>query len=61
MRRQGLDEALHHLNLAEGALNRREWEAANSQVRACLESLFASVARIRLRGSKTRGQARKEL
>ncbi len=61
MRRQGLDEALHHLNLAEGALNRREWEAANSQVRACLESLFASVARIRLRSSKTRGQARKEL
>ncbi len=61
MERQGLDEALHHLSLAEGALNRREWEAANSQVRACLESLFEGVAHIRLGSDKTRGAARKEL
>lgn len=61
MRRQGLGEALNHLNLAEGALGRGEWEAANSQIRACLESLFENVARIRLGSSKTRGQARKEL
>jgi hypothetical protein len=61
MRRQDLDEALNHLNLAEGALGRGEWEAANSQIRACLESLFGSVARVRLGSSKTRGQARKEL
>jgi hypothetical protein len=61
MQRQGLDEALNHLSLAEGALNRCEWEAANSQVRACLESLFEGVARIKLGCSKTRGAARKEL
>jgi hypothetical protein len=61
MQRQGLGTALHHLKLAEGALDRREWESANSQVRSCLESLFNSVARIRLGSNKTGGNARKEL
>ncbi len=61
MQRQGSGTALRHLDLAEGALGRREWEAANSQVRACLESLFDNIARVRLKSSKTAGAARKEL
>lgn len=60
-RQQGLDTALNHLNRAENALSRQEWESANSQVRACLEALFDEIARIKLSSSKIGGPARKEL
>jgi hypothetical protein len=45
----------------KSAFDRSEWESANSQVRSALESLFNSVARLRLSTSKTGGAARKEL
>lgn len=61
MKRQGLGTALRHLRLAKGALDRHEWESSNSQIRASLESLFNSIAQIRLASSKTGGEARKEL
>lgn len=61
MKRQGLGTALRHLWLAKGALDRHEWESSNSQIRSCLESLFNSIAQIRLASSKTGGEARREL
>lgn len=59
--RQGLTTALTHLRNAESALQRGEWESANSQVRACLEAAFDEVARVRLKSTKTGGAARKLL
>ena len=59
--RQGLNEAAQHFSQAQSAFDRSEWESANSQVRAALESLFNSVARLRLNTSKTGGTARQEL
>lgn len=61
MERQGLDMALNHLSQAESALQRREWESANAQIRSCLEGVFNKVAEIRLKSSKTGGDARKQL
>lgn len=61
LKRQGLDEALNHLTQAKSAFERSEWESANSQIRSFLESLFNSVAVIRLKTSKKGGTARKEL
>ena len=59
--RQGLKEAAHHFSLAFSALERSEWESANSQVRSALESLFNAVTRLRLDSKKEGGEARKEL
>lgn len=59
--RQGLTEAARHFTQAKSALDRSEWEAANAQVRAGLESLFNGVAAIRINSTKTAGQARKQL
>ncbi len=61
LQRQGLDIALNHLNQAESTFSRREWEAANGQIRSCLEALFNRVAEVRLQSKKTGGLARKEL
>jgi hypothetical protein len=61
LQRQGLTASHNHLYQAESALQRREWESAISQVRACLEALFDEVAKIRLGSQKTGGAARKEL
>lgn len=61
MERQGLDMALNHLSQAESALQRREWESANAQIRSCLEAVFNRVAEIRLKSNKTGGDARKQL
>lgn len=61
LQRQGCTIALSHLRQAESAFQRREWEAANAQVRSGLEALFDEVARIRLGSVKSGGAARKEL
>jgi|SRR5690349_16011453 len=61
LRRQGLDVALKHLSQAESTLSRREWEAANGQVRSFLEAVFDSVVGIRLSSEKRGGTGRKEL
>ncbi len=61
LRRQGLDVALNHLDLAESALTRREWESANGQIRSFLEALFNSIVVIRLSSDKTGGEGRREL
>lgn len=61
MERQGLETALNHLTQAESALQRREWESANAQIRSCLEAVFNKVAEIRLKSSRTGGDARKQL
>ncbi len=57
----GLTEAENHFSQAKSAIERSEWEAANSQVRATLESLFNSVAAICLKTQKRGGVAREEL
>ena len=59
--RQGFDEASRHLEQAKSALDRSEWESANAQVRAALESLFNGVAVLRLRTKKRGGEARAAL
>jgi hypothetical protein len=59
--RQGLNETAKHFSQAKSAFDRSEWESANSQVRSALESLFNSVAGLRLNTSKTGGAARQEL
>ncbi len=61
LRRQGIEEALDHLLQARSAFDRGEWESANAQVRAFLESLYNRVAEIRLKTNKKAGEARKEL
>jgi hypothetical protein len=61
LQQHGLDAALNHLNQAESAFNRREWEAANSQIRSCLEAVFDGVVDTSLQSTKTGGAARKEL
>lgn len=60
-KRQGLDEALNHLQWAKSAFDRSEWESANSLIRSFLESLFNNIAKIRLNSTKKGGAARKEL
>jgi hypothetical protein len=59
--KQSLNEALAHLDQAVRALARSDFEAANSQVRSTLESLFDEVAKVRLGTNKRGGAARKEL
>ncbi len=59
--RQGLKETANHFLQAKSAFDRSEWESANSQVRSALESLFNSVARLRLNTNKTGGEARQLL
>jgi hypothetical protein len=61
LERQGMHEAANHLTQAESALERSAWESANAQVRSGLESLFDSVALIRLGSSDTGGHARQAL
>src|SRR5918998_675599 len=61
LQQQGFDTALNHLNQAESAFNRREWESANAQIRSCLEAVFEGVAGARLHTTETGGAARKEL
>ena len=61
LNRQGLDEAARHFLQAKSALDRSDWESANAQVRAALESLFNAVANLRLNSAKTGGAARQEL
>lgn len=61
LQQQDFDTALNHLNQAESAFNRREWESANAQIRSCLEAVFNKVAAVRLQSTKTGGAARKEL
>lgn len=61
LRRQNFAEAARHFEQAKSALDRSEWEAANSQIRAALESLFNEIARLRLTSNKTGGEARKAL
>jgi hypothetical protein len=59
--RQGFDEAASHFAQAKSALDRAEWESANAQVRAALESVFNSIATLRLGFTKTGGEARAAL
>lgn len=59
--RQGCDQAKKHLEQAQSALDRREWEGANAQLRTFLEALFNEIARVRLGTTKTGGEARKQL
>lgn len=61
LNRQGFDEASRHLAQAKSALDRSEWESANAQVRAALESLFNGIAALRLNTRKTGGEARSAL
>jgi hypothetical protein len=61
LHRQGIEEAINHLGQARSAFERAEWESANSQIRSFLESLFTSIAAIRLKTDKKGGVARKEL
>ncbi len=61
LRRQSFDDAINHLNQAESAIDRAEWESANAQIRSFLESLFNQIARLALKSAKTGGAARKEL
>lgn len=61
LKKQGLLETLHHFELAEKMFCDGHWEAANSQVRTFLESLFDAVAAILLKSSLKGGSARKEL
>jgi hypothetical protein len=61
LERQDMSEAANHLTQAKSALDRSEWESANAQVRAGLESLFDRVAAVRLDSRSTGGQARQEL
>lgn len=53
--RQGLNEAVIRFSQAKSAFDRSDWGAANAQIRSALESLFNSVARLRLNTSKTDG------
>jgi len=59
--RQGLNETINHFTQAKSAFDHSQWEAANSQVRAALESLFNAIAVIRLGSNKKGGEARKQL
>lgn len=59
--RQGVSEAERHFVQAKSAFDRSEWESANSQVRAGLESLFNFIALLRLHSKKTGGHAREAL
>lgn len=59
--RQGFDEASRHFEQAKSALDRSEWESANAQVRAALESLFNGIAALRLKTKKRGGEARAAL
>lgn len=59
--RQGCDQAKKHLEQARSALERREWESANAQLRTFLEALFNQIAHVRLGTNKTGGEARKKL
>ena len=61
LQQQGFGTALNHLNQAESAFNRREWESANAQIRSCLEAVFDGVAGARLHTTETGGAARKKL
>ena len=61
LERHGLGVALRHLDQAEAAFARKDWEAANSQVRSIAEALFEGVAAIRLRRPLRSGAARKAL
>lgn len=61
LRRQDMSEALGHLEQAQSAFSRGEWEGANAQGRAFLESLFNRIAFIRLSTRSTGGAARKAL
>jgi hypothetical protein len=61
LKRNGLDAAVRHFELAEDAYARERWEAANSQVRTYLDALFEGVANVRLSSSATGGAARKAL
>ena len=61
LRRQGFQEAARHFEQSKSALDRSEWEAANSQVRAALEALFNGIASLRLGSKKTGGDARAAL
>ncbi len=59
--RHGLATALTHLDNAESAFARGEWESANSQVRSYVEALFQGVVAIRLHVTLSGGAARKRL
>jgi hypothetical protein len=59
--RQGFDESVRHFEQSKSALDRSEWESANSQVRAALESLFNGIATLRIGSRKTGGEARAAL
>jgi hypothetical protein len=61
LQQRQFDTALNHLNQAESAFDRREWESANAQIRSCLEEVFDRVAEIKLGTNKTGELARKEL
>jgi hypothetical protein len=61
LQQHGMHIALNHLNQAESTFDRGEWEAANGQIRACLESVFDTLVSTRLQSTKTGGAARKEL
>ena len=61
LNRQGFQEAARHFEQSRSALDRSEWESANSQVRAALESLFNGIAALRLGSKKTGGEARAAL
>jgi hypothetical protein len=51
------DKALNHLDQAESAFDRPEWELANAQIRSCIEGVFDKVAKARLQSKKTGGAA----
>lgn len=59
--RQDFDEAASHFKQAQSARDRAEWEAANSQLRSAIESMFNNIAILLLGSSKSGGGARKEL
>lgn len=61
LNRQSFLEASRRFEQARSALDRSEWESANAQVRAALESLFNGVAALRLGTKKTGGEARAAL
>jgi len=61
LKRHGLSVAVNHLEQADAAFARREFESANAQTRSFLEALFEGVAAIRLHRRLSGGEARKRL
>lgn len=56
-----MEETERHLNQAVNSYEKNNYEAANGQLRASLESFFNYLAKMLLNSQKTGGQARQQL